>query len=73
MSSEEQGNRFIQNSIQEAVEHWRDEISFLEDRLNGRQGDIDEEDRSSCLEALEIARENLADAITHSQKSVEKK
>jgi len=72
MSSDVQGYRFIQNSIQEAVEHWRDVISFLEDRLNGRQGEIDEEDRSLCFEALEIARENLADAITHSQKSVEK-
>ena len=41
-------------------EYWIDEISFLESRLNGSQGDIDSEDRSACEEALKIAKENLS-------------
>ena len=56
---------FIPSSIEMGVEHWQEEIAFLEDRLNGKQGDIDDEDRNACLEALEIARENLADALKH--------
>jgi hypothetical protein len=47
------------------VEHWQEEIAFLEDRLCGKQGEIDDEDRDACMEALDIARENLADALKH--------
>jgi hypothetical protein len=41
-------------------DYWIDEISFLESRLNGSQGDIDSEDRFACEEALKIAKENLS-------------
>ena len=40
--------------------YWIDEISFLEARLNGSQGDIDNEDRAACEEALKAAKANLA-------------
>ena len=40
--------------------YWIDEIAFLEARLNGSQGDIDNEDRAACEEALKAARANLA-------------
>ena len=40
--------------------YWIDEIAFLEARLNGSQGDIDNEDRSACEEALKAAKANLA-------------
>ena len=39
--------------------YWVDEISFLESRLNGSQGDIDKEDRAACEDALKAAKENL--------------
>jgi len=39
--------------------YWIDEISFLESRLNGSQGDIDKEDRAACEDALKAAKENL--------------
>jgi hypothetical protein len=47
------------------VEHWEDEIQFLNDRLSGKHGDIDEEDREACEDALEIAKANLEDAKKH--------
>ena len=37
-----------------------DEIAFLEDRLNGRQGDIDSDDRKAFEEALKVAKVNLS-------------
>ena len=40
--------------------YWIDEIAFLESRLNGSQGDIDNDDRAACEEALKAAREKLA-------------
>ena len=40
--------------------YWLDEIAFLEARLNGSQGDIDNEDRAACEEALKAAKANLA-------------
>ena len=40
--------------------YWIDEIAFLEARLNGSQGDIDNEDREACEEALKAAKANLA-------------
>ena len=40
--------------------YWIDEIAFLEARLNGSQGDIDNEDRVACEEALKAAKANLA-------------
>ena len=40
--------------------YWIDEIAFLEARLNGSQGDIDNEDRSACEEALKAAKVNFA-------------
>ena len=40
--------------------YWIDEIAFLEARLNGSQGDIDNEDRAACEEALTAAKANLA-------------
>ena len=40
--------------------YWIDEIAFLEARLNGSQGDIDNEDRSACEEALKAAKANLS-------------
>jgi hypothetical protein len=58
-------SRFINDSIALGVEHWVDEIQFLNDRLSGKHGDIDEEDREACEDALEIARVNLEDAKKH--------
>ena len=40
--------------------YWIDEIAFLEARLNGSQGDIDNEDRAACKEALKAAKAKLA-------------
>ena len=40
--------------------YWIDEIAFLEARLNGSQGEIDNEDRAACEEALKAAKANLA-------------
>ena len=40
--------------------YWIDEIAFLEARLNGSQGDIDNEDRNACEEALKTAKAKLA-------------
>ena len=45
------------------TEHWQEEIDFLEQRLRGDQGEIDKDDRDTCLEALAIAKENLAAAL----------
>jgi len=39
--------------------YWIDEIAFLEARLNGSQGDIDQDDRSACEDALKAAKDNL--------------
>ena len=39
--------------------HWIEEIAFLEARLNGSQGDIDNNDRAACEEALKAAKINL--------------
>ena len=41
--------------------YWIDEISFLEARLNGSQGDIDKDDRAACEEALKAAKVKLKD------------
>ena len=41
--------------------YWIDEISFLEARLNGSQGDIDKDDRAACEEALKTAQAKLKD------------
>ena len=56
---------FINDSTALGVEHWEDEISFLEERLGGMHGDIDDEDREACEDALKIAKVNLADAKSH--------
>ncbi|ABI46813.1 hypothetical protein sync_1808 [Synechococcus sp. CC9311] len=48
------------NDSDKSKDYWIDEISFLESRLNGSQGDIDSEDRFACEEALKIAKENLS-------------
>ena len=56
---------FINDSITLGVEHWEDEIQFLNDRLSGKHGDIDDEDREACEDALKIAKVNLADAKSH--------
>jgi len=50
----------ISDGAEDTKEYWEDEIEFLEARLRGEQGEIDGEDRSSCEEALKIAKENLA-------------
>ena len=42
--------------------YWIDEIAFLEARLNGSQGDIDNADRAACEEALKAAKANLEDS-----------
>jgi hypothetical protein len=39
--------------------YWIDEIAFLEARLNGSQGDIDQDDRAACEDALKAAKDNL--------------
>ena len=44
-------------------EHWLEEIEFLEQRLRGDQGDIDNEDKETCEEALAIAKEKLASCL----------
>ena len=41
--------------------YWIDEISFLEARLNGSQGDIDQDDRAACKDALKAAQARLAE------------
>ena len=41
--------------------YWIDEISFLEARLKGSQGDIDKDDRAACEEALKTAQAKLKD------------
>ena len=41
--------------------YWIDEISFLEARMNGSQGDIDKDDRAACEEALKAAQAKLKD------------
>ena len=46
------------------AEHWQEEIDFLEQRLRGEQGDIDKDDRETCMEALAIAKENLANCLS---------
>jgi len=56
---------FINESIALGVEHWEDEIQFLNDRLSGKHGDIDDEDREACEDALKIAKVNLTDAKSH--------
>ena len=56
---------FINDSITLGIEHWEDEIQFLNDRLSGKHGDIDDEDREACEEALKIAKTNLEDAKKH--------
>jgi hypothetical protein len=38
-------------------DYWIDEILFLESRLNGIQGGIDNDDRAACEEALKAAIE----------------
>ena len=40
-------------------DYWIDEIAFLESRLNGSQGEIDNEDRAACEDALKAAKANL--------------
>jgi hypothetical protein len=66
MNFENQENSpFIKDSIALGVEHWEDEIQFLNDRLSGKHGEIDEEDREACEDALEIAKVNLEDAKKH--------
>ena len=30
------------------AEHWQEEIDFLEQRLRGEQGDIDNDDKETC-------------------------
>ena len=64
MDSQE-NSPFINDSITLGVEHWEDEIHFLNDRLSGKHGDIDDEDREACEDALEIAKVNLEDAKKH--------
>ena len=60
---DEDENQSFQESIQMGVEHWEDEIDFLQARLRGEQGDIDNEDREACQEALQIAKGNLEGAL----------
>jgi len=65
MDTESPKSHFIEDSIQLGVEHWEDEIQFLNDRLSGKHGDIDDEDREACEDALKIAKVNLTDAKSH--------
>jgi hypothetical protein len=58
-------SKFIKDSISLGVGHWEDEIQFLHDRLSGKHGEIDDEDREACEDALEIAKVNLEDAKKH--------
>ena len=44
---------------QQTRPYWIDEIAFLEARLNGSQGEIDQEDRAACEQALKAAKNNL--------------
>ena len=39
--------------------YWIDEITFLEARLTGSQGDIDRNDRAACEDALKAAQAKL--------------
>jgi len=61
----QENSHFINDSIALGVEHWEDEIQFLNDRLSGKHGDIDNEDREACEDALKIAKTNLEDAKKH--------
>ena len=49
------------NAERKDKRYWIDEISFLEARLNGSQGDIDKDDRAACTEALNAAQAKLKD------------
>jgi len=62
---EEMNSDFIIDSIALGIEHWEDEIQFLNDRLSGKNGEIDDEDREACEDALKIAKTNLEDAKKH--------
>ena len=53
-------SRRVTNQQDKDKTYWIDEIAFLEARLNGSQGDIDNEDRAACEEALKAAKANLA-------------
>ena len=55
----------ISDGAEDTKEYWEEEIEFLEARLRGEQGEIDAEDRSSCEEALKIAKANLASLTQH--------
>jgi hypothetical protein len=61
----QENSHLINESITLGVEHWEDEIQFLNDRLSGKHGEIDEDDREACEDALEIAKVNLEDAKKH--------
>ena len=52
-------NHLIMPEERKDRRYWIDEISFLESRLNGSQGDIDKDDRAACEDALKAAKENL--------------
>jgi len=65
MDTESPKSHFIEDSIQLGVEHWEDEIQFLNDRLSGKHGDIDDEGREAIEDELEIAKVNLEDAKKH--------
>ncbi len=65
-SLEEDGSTDMVTAVFDmGAEHWEEEIEFLEQRLRGEQGDIDQDDRDACTEALAIAKENLADHSRH--------
>jgi len=52
---------FMADAERKDKRYWIDEISFLEARLNGSQGDIDKDDRAACTEALNAAQAKLKD------------
>lgn len=57
------GNQDVNPVFEMGADHWEEEIVFLERRLRGEQGDIDQEDKEACQEALAIAKANLADCL----------
>jgi hypothetical protein len=61
----QENSPFINESIALGVEHWEDAIQFCIDRLDGKYGELNDEERESIEDELEIAKVNLEDAKKH--------
>ena len=55
----------ISDSVEDTKAHWEDAIQFCIDRLDGKYGELNDEERESIEDELEIAKVNLEDAQKH--------